>query len=190
LIDLLSLELQLREEELPLTSENLGAYLGTSGDSIRKDLSTLIGSSSRKHYEKRNLQEDLEKGLGLEKVVPICLVGLGYMGQQVLQWSQTWSRAELKVLFDTRINRLERMDQPIPAFPAWEIPDYLPGKKIGTAILATDPEEAEKNADRLMKGGIKTILNLSGYYLMSPQRDIRIKNLNILSELLALNCSL
>lgn len=185
LVDLISLEDQLRAEEMELSSELLGEYLGSTGDSIRKDLSQLKRSKGRGHYNQRNLKDEITKGLGLNLPVSACLVGLGHQGRQILDLIPRWETVKLQVLFDTRINRLERLETSIPSFPAWEIPEYLPGKGITTAILATEPEETEKNGDRLIKGGISYILNLSGYYL-SPVEGVRIKNMNILTELLNL----
>jgi len=184
LVDLISLEEQLRMEETELNSESIGAFLGSTGDSIRKDLSQLKQKSSG-HYNRRDLKEEITQGLGLVLPVSTCLVGLGFQGRQILEWLPHWKAVKLKVLFDTKINRLERLDTSIPSFPAWEIPEYLPGKGIEAAILATSPEEAEKNGMRLIKGGVTSILNLSGYYL-PPSKGVRIKNMNMLTELLYL----
>jgi NADH/NAD ratio-sensing transcriptional regulator Rex len=180
----------LKDENIPVTSETLGSYLGTSGDSIRRDIGCLIPKEGKGHYEKRPLAEEIAQAFGFEEPLKICLVGLGILGQYMLQTMDQWDHAKIVLLFDTKINRLERLDQSIPAFPAWEIPEILPSRGIKTAVLATEAEEAEKNASRLFSGGVKYLLNLTGYYLRSPHGGIRIKNINLLSELLCLKATL
>lgn len=188
LIHLISLEEQFQQEERPLKSEDLGDYLNATGDSIRKDLSLgLKGEEkSRSHYGSRNLSREIRDSLGLTEPLRLTLVGLGNLGVYLLEQIPRWKGVSLEVIFDSKMNRLERLDQGIPSFPAWEIPEMLSTYRVTTAILASDAEETEKNAARLIDGGIRSILNLSGYYL-NTRMGAEILNVNLLTELLTLS---
>lgn len=186
LTQLIGLDKQLKEEENPSTSQLLGEYLRTSGNSIRQDLHQLNPGGDKKSYGNKDLGSSIRRGLRLTKPLRTCLIGLDYLGQHMMEQMPSWPEIELTIIFDTKVNRLERMDSSIPAYPAWEIPERLNPESVDLAILATSGEEAEKNAQRLEKAGVSAVLNLSGYYLNPAQWDMDIENVNLLAEMLYL----
>ena len=94
----------------------------------------------------------------------------------------------LTAAFDGKLNRMERLDVPVKLYPAWEMEEIIPRLQIGLGIIATEPEEARKTYRRMVRGGIKAVLNLSGYYIPREKKGPAVKNVNIGAMLLELLC--
>jgi redox-sensing transcriptional repressor len=190
LTELLSLLPQLEEEEENLNSRVIGRYLDTTADSVRKDISRLERSGKRGAYDPEDLIEDIREKLNLEQPIPVCLAGLGPLGVHLMELLHDSDETELIAAFDGRMNRIERLDAPVDLFPSWELEEMVQRKEIILGVISTAPEEAEKTAARMTAGGIRAILNFSGYYLPHDPAGPVIKNVNFGASLLELICRL
>ena len=188
LTELLTLLPQLEEEEENLNSRLIGQYLDTTADSIRKDISRLGRKGRNGSYRAEELSGDIRRNLGLEAPVKAGLAGLGPLGLHVADLLSLSDDVLLAAAFDGNMNRLERLDISVDLYPAWEMEEIIPRLGIGMGIIATDPEDAEKAYLRMERGGVKAILNLSGYYLPGNGGEPVLKNVNIGAMLLELLC--
>ncbi|MBN2626526.1 MAG: hypothetical protein JXA95_07665 [Spirochaetales bacterium] len=190
LTELLTLLPQLEEEEENLNSRLIGRYLGTSADSIRKDISRLDRGDRNGSYRADKLADDIRASLGLDREVRACLAGLGPLGLHLMEYFSESDDVALTAAFDGKLNRMERLDVPVKLYPAWEMEEIIPRLQIGLGIIATEPEEARKTYRRMVRGGIKAVLNLSGYYIPREKKGPAVKNVNIGAMLLELLCRL
>lgn len=188
LTELLSLLPQLEREEEELNSQLIGSFLGTTGDSVRKDISRI--NRTGRGYQGEGLIDDVRSHLGLDEKIPLCLAGLTFMGIHLMDILYQSNDVDLKAAFDGKTNRIERLDAPVKLYPSWELEEMIEREKIVLGVITTEPEEAEKTAMRMRKGGIKAILNLSGYYLPHRPQGPLIKNINIGASILELICRL
>ena len=188
LTELLTLLPQLEEEEENLNSRLIGRYLNTTADSIRKDISRLGRTGRSGLYRSDELSRDIRCNLGLNTPVKAGLAGLGPLGLHLTELLIQSDDIELSAAFDGKMNRMERLDVPVDLYPAWEMEEILPRRGIVLGIITTEPEETEKAYLRMVRGGVKAVLNLSGYYLPREEEGPIIKNVNIGAMLLELLC--
>ena len=186
LTELLYLLPQLEEEEEVLNSKLIGRYLNATSDSVRKDISRLKRDNKGRAYHRGQLALDVKNNLGLSRKIPVCLVGLGPLGIHLMGLLHNSEETDLKAAFDGKMNRIERLEAPVDLFPSWELEEIVKRRGISLGVITTGPEEAEKTAARMTAGGIKAILNMSGYYLPHDSLGPVIENINFGASLLEL----
>ncbi|MBD3317647.1 MAG: redox-sensing transcriptional repressor Rex [Chitinivibrionales bacterium] len=146
-----------------VSSSELGRILDIAPHSIRKDISLLgevgnVGSG----YDTTRLRAHIRDRLHLERPRNACVVGLGKLGTAILGFERFRESGITMVAgFDSNINRLETIRTSIEVFPAYEIAEIVQRKKIVLGVIAVPPLAAQEAADRLMRGGVRGIVNFS-----------------------------
>jgi redox-sensing transcriptional repressor len=187
---LIPMLLQLKQQGIgSLSSARLSVMTGIPAHTLRKDIS-LIGnySGGSAGYEPGELAQAIESELGLTDPCPVCIVGLGRLGQALLNYTG-WepNRYLLKAGFDSDINVVERMRLDIPCFPAYDMPEVLSRLKITVAILTVPEKAVGQSMERLTKGGIEAVLNFTPVYINPEKYNIPIRNMHLLGELRVLS---
>ncbi len=154
-----------------ITSKEIAALLGVKDSLVRCDFAFLEFPAEhrgfRNGYEISILEKDIQSSLlkyedkgsaGLEK--RICIVGLGRLGAALLDDS-FFEESGFKVCagFDSSLNRVELIRSTFELFPASRIESVCAAKKIEYAVLCCPENEVQKMADRLVKAGVKGIVN-------------------------------
>lgn len=170
-----------------VSSGALASRGGTTSAQVRKDLS-FFGSFGKRGlgYSVPDLVQALRQILGLTRHYRVALVGAGKIGSALVQnrgfrrrgfdFVAIFDRDPAKIgsrldgLVVEDVARLEATLRPTP-------PDI--------AVLVTPPEQAQAVADRLVKLGIKSILNFAPLQLVVPA-DVTVKTVNLALELEAL----
>ncbi len=154
-----------------ITSKEIAALLGVKDSLVRCDFAFLEFPAEhrgfRNGYEISVLEKDIQSSLlkyedkdsaGVEK--RICIVGLGRLGAALLDDS-FFEESGFKVCagFDSSLNRVELIRSTFELFPASRIESVCTAKKIEYAVLCCPENEVQKMADRLVKAGVKGIVN-------------------------------
>lgn len=109
------------------------------------------------------LPAEHEAGNSIKKC---CIAGLGRLGAALLDDSIfEGSGYRVGCGFDSSVNRVEILRSSFPLFPAYEMEGVIRREKIETAILCVPDKDAQSMADRLMKSGIKYIVNMTTVFL-------------------------
>jgi redox-sensing transcriptional repressor len=174
-----------------VSSDALAQRGGTTSAQVRKDLS-FFGSFGKRGlgYVVPELAATLRDILGLARTYAVAVIGAGRIGSALLRyrglehrgfhvrWVYDRDREKvgtswngLKVRDVTRLERDFRTD----------LPDI--------AILATPADSAQEMAERLVRIGIKAILNFAPVQLVVPE-DVAVKNVNTAIELETLSYAL
>ena len=113
----------------------------------------------------------------------VCIAGLGRLGAALLDDSLfDGSHFVIKAGFDSNVNRVEILRSTFPLYPASDMNWVIKQEKITLAILAVADKDAQSMCDRLVKAGIKGIVNMTRMVLSVPQ-GIKIENLSVLNAL-------
>lgn len=178
LIELAQLLSQITEQRI--TSIKISQLTGWTDATIRKDISLLeLHTGVSNGYSVKELRQAICEALNIDAGIKknnCCIVGLGSLGQGLLE-SQIFENSpfELTAAFDTNQNRLDLIKSNIPLFPTLDLEIKIRQLKIDYAILAVAEEKAQFLADRLVKYGIKGIINYTNTVLTLPQ-DIKVIN--------------
>ncbi|SFI74367.1 redox-sensing transcriptional repressor [Treponema bryantii] len=113
----------------------------------------------------------------------VCIAGLGRLGAALLDNSLfDGSHFVIKAGFDSNVNRVEILRSTFPLYPASDMNWVIKQEKITLAILAVADKDAQSMCDRLVKAGIKGIVNMTRMVLSVPE-GIKIENLSVLNAL-------
>lgn len=164
-----------------ITSVEISHKTGWSEATIRRDISLLeLHNGVSNGYDVEILKNAIDNafGLGASKNGNhnCCIVGLGNLGQAFLENSVfDGGGFSLVAAFDSNQNRIEIMKSKIPLYQTLDLEKIIRQKKIEFAILTVEDEMAQKMADRLVKYGIKGIVNYTNVILTVPD-EFKLEN--------------
>jgi redox-sensing transcriptional repressor len=167
------------------TSGVLGDRIGVSAHSVRKDLS-LLGETGTNgaRYNVSRLRVLIGEKLGLNAVKKACIVGVGRLGQAIIDYGQfALNGYEIVAGFDSSVNRLETIKTQVKLYPAYQIPEIVKSEGIELAILTVPSESAQLSADRLVEGGIKGIVNFTPTVIKFNKDDLFVVQIDVVREM-------
>lgn len=191
LTEYLSILKEVRKYEDGINSIELSKIMDTTSAQVRKDLSTFGEFGVRgKGYDIDKLIEIIEDILGINKVNDLIVVGYGKMGEMITSNSKVMGKGfRIVGVFD---NDPQKIEQEIPGNlkiqNVDEVENFIKNStnKVETAILSVVKEQAQKAAEKLVKNGIKAILNMTTYKLELP-KNVVVVNMDISAKLQELN---
>ncbi len=155
-----------------VSSSELGERCGLNPAQIRKDLAYFgeFGTRGVGYYLKE-LKEDIKRVLGLDKEWEVALIGVGNLGKALLSY-QGFKRHGFKitVAFDKVIDEDKKKAIPegCELYNADSMEEIIKKRNIKLAIVAVNPQGLQEVIDRLVKAGIKGILNFVPARVYTP----------------------
>ena len=155
-----------------VSSQHLGNLLQTTPAQIRKDFSHFgkFGKQGR-GYNIDYLLDELRKILNLNQKWNTCVVGIGNLGQAVINYQGFKNEGYLiKAAFDISLpSRIDNKDIVIKTIS--DMKNTIKELNIKIAIVTVPAPDAQGVIDRLVESGIKAILNYT------PTKPILPKNI-------------
>lgn len=192
----LSLYLRLLEEledqrVATLSSDELAEKAGTSAAQVRKDLS-FFGTFGKRGlgYEVNELITTLRSILGLERRWRVAVVGAGKIGAALLGY-QDFRRQGFYIesVFDSDARKIGQRWNGLVVRADAEMENALEHESIDIAIIAVPADAAQSVVDRVVRAGVKGILNFAPIKLRVPD-NVSLKNVNMAVELEGLSYAL
>ena len=160
-----------------VSSQHLGNLLQTTPAQIRKDFSHFgkFGKQGR-GYNIDYLLDELRKILNLNQKWNTCVIGIGNLGQAVINYKGFKNEGYLiKAAFDISLpSRLDNKDIVIKTIS--DMKNTIKELNIKIGIVTVPAPDAQGVIDRLVESGIKAILN---YTPMKPVLPKNIACINI-----------
>ncbi len=176
---------RLREKKIEtVSSEALAKVAGVKPTQLRKDLAYFGTFGTRGlGYDVAELSRSIADELGTSRLQPVILVGVGNLGQALLQYRGFEKEGfEILAAFDAEPNR--RRDKGItqPVYGMDKLPSFVAEHAVKMVILAVPAEAAQEVANHLVECGIVGILNFSPLVLHVPE-EVMVNNVNLAIEL-------
>jgi redox-sensing transcriptional repressor len=173
------------------SSEELAARSGTTSAQVRKDLS-FFGSFGKRGlgYSVPELSALIRQILGLEREWRVVIVGAGKIGSALSAYRGFTQRGFTVVaVYDNDPRKIgTRWDSQVvrdivelESDAAHDLPDI--------AVLAIPADDVQGEVDRIVRAGIKAILNFAPAQVHAPP-GVTIKNVNMAMELEGLSYAL
>ena len=159
-----------------ISSEHLGHLLQTTPAQIRKDFSHFgkFGKQG-KGYNIDYLLEELREILNLNKSWNSCVVGVGKLGQAVINYQGFKDEGYLiKVAFDISLPKTKTIND-IEIRSISDMNQYIKTLDIKIGIVTVPAIDAQGVIDRLIQSGVKGILNYA------PMKPIIPKNISCMN---------
>jgi redox-sensing transcriptional repressor len=166
-----------------ISSTDLADFVGVNSWQIRKDFSYFGDFGTRGvGYRIEKLTKQIKKILKLDIVRKAALVGVGNLGSVVLAYPGFGIYGfDIAAAFDTDPKKIGRKVKNITIESASRL-GTLRARNIDLAIIAVPREAAQETADKLVKAGVKGILNFSPCYITVP-RKVKVITLDIAMDL-------
>ena len=171
-------------EESILSSQELANLLETSDGQVRKDLAYFGGFGvPGQGYKVGKLKKEIRHILGLDTTWGMALVGVGNLGRALLIYPGfKRNEFEIRAAFDKDPSKIGKVWQGVEVQDVENIPQILPLKEIKIGIITTPASAAQEVADKLVKGGVKGILNFAPTRISIP-KEVKLKNVDLSMQL-------
>jgi redox-sensing transcriptional repressor len=174
-----------------ISSEELAKRGGTTSAQVRKDLS-FFGSFGKRGlgYSVPELAGRLREILGLGKEWRVIIVGAGKIGAALAQYRGFRQRGfNILAAYDNNPEKVGRKLEGIPVRDFAQIERDIQRDKPDIVVLTVPGDEAQAVLDRVVRAGIKAILNFAPTQLQAPP-DVAVKTVNMAMELEGLSFAL
>jgi len=174
-----------------VSSDALATRGGTTSAQVRKDLSC-FGSFGKRGlgYSVPELAGRLRGILGLDRRYRVAMIGAGKIGSALVRYRGFRERGfDIEGIFDADPDKIGRQWHGLPIRHIDELERAWAQGSFDMAVLVTPAEVAQEVADRLVRLGLKAILNFAPVQLVVPD-DVIVKTVNLALELETLSYAL
>lgn len=176
---------------LTISSDELAKRGGTTSAQVRKDLS-FFGSFGKRGlgYSVPELAGRLREILGLGREWRVIIVGAGKIGAALAQYRGFRQRGfSILAAYDNNPDKIGRTLEGIPVRNIADLERDIQSEHPDIVVLTVPGEEAQVVVDRVVKAGVKAILNFAPTQLQAPA-DVAVKTVNMAMELEGLSFAL
>ena len=174
-----------------VSSEELARRGGTTSAQVRKDLS-VFGSFGKRGlgYSVPELATALRDILGLGREWRVVIIGAGKIGAALAQYRGFRQRGfRIVAAYDTNPEKIGRPLEGIDVRDMARLEVDLASEQPDIAVIAIPSEGAQAVLDRVVKAGLKAVLNFAPAQLHAPA-DVTVKSVNMAMELEGLSFAL
>ena len=167
-----------------VSSEQLADEGGLTSAQVRKDLSFFGNFGVRgRGYDVVALETALREILGLDREWPAIVVGAGRLGSALTAYPDFANQGfRIVALFDTDPAKQGRRLGSAKVYALEELGDFARREGISIGIVATPAGAAQEVADRLVRAGIRGILNFAPTRIEVPH-GVSLRQVNLAVEL-------
>jgi redox-sensing transcriptional repressor len=161
------------------SSQELGERLGISAAQIRKDLSQ-FGEFGKQGtgYTIDFLSEQLRQILHVDQVWDMAVIGAGDIGSAVARYQGLADRGfRVSMILDIDPDKIGSQVGNFTVLDATQMIEIIAKAGIKVAMISVPASRAQDVADKLVKAGIKAILNYAPLSLNVPQ-DVNVQHID------------
>ena len=177
--------------EATISSDELAQRGGTTSAQVRKDLS-FFGSFGKRGlgYAVPELLRALEEILGLHRTWNVAHVGAGKYRSALISYRNFQRRGfEIKAVFDADPEKIGRRWGTRTILSDDDLEEVLAREEIEMAVVAVPADAAQPVVDRIIRAGVRAILNFAPVRLRVPE-DIALRNVDMVVEMEGLSFAL
>lgn len=174
-----------------VSSEELARRGGTTAAQVRKDLS-FFGTFGKRGlgYPVEALVEELRRILGLKRRWRVALVGAGRIGRALFGYQDFRKQGfYIEAVFDRDEAKVGQKWNGLEVRSDAELERALAEEQIEIVIVAVPGEAAQGVVDRVVRSGVRGILNFAPVKLHVPA-GVALKTVNMAMELEGLSYAL
>jgi redox-sensing transcriptional repressor len=174
-----------------ISSEELARRGGTTSAQVRKDLS-FFGSFGKRGlgYSVPELKKELREILGLGKEWRVVIVGAGKIGAALVQYRGFRQRGfSILRAYDSNPSKIGTTVEGMPVADVAQMEKDFAREMPDIVVLTVPADAAQSMLDRIVKTGVKAVLNFAPTQLQAPA-DVTVKTVNMAMELEGLSFAL
>ncbi|HWO89704.1 MAG TPA: redox-sensing transcriptional repressor Rex [Gemmatimonadales bacterium] len=185
------LELAERQGQATVSSRALAKWGGATPAQVRKDLS-FFGSFGKRGigYPVQELAGKIKAILGLGREYRVVLIGAGRIGAALANYPGFDARGfTITAIYDVDPAKIGRRLDAYEIRDVAQLESDLARQPVDIAVIGTPAAAAQGIADRVVRCGVRAILNFAPVTLAVPN-EVAVSNVNMAMELEALSFAL
>lgn len=174
-----------------ISSDELARRGGTTSAQVRKDLS-FFGSFGKRGlgYSVPELASQLREILGLSREWKVIIIGAGKIGAALVAYRGFKQRGfHILAAYDQNREKVGRALEGVPVRDIATLEKDVARERPDIAVVTVPSENAQAVVDRVVRAGLKAILNFAPTQLQVPA-DVTMKTVNMAMELEGLSFAL
>jgi redox-sensing transcriptional repressor len=174
-----------------ISSDDLAKRGGTTSAQVRKDLS-FFGSFGKRGlgYSVPELKTRLRSILGLGREWRVIIIGAGKIGAALAHYRGFRQRGfVIAAAYDSNPDKVGRKLEGVPVRDSRDLERDIARETPDIVVLAVPGDQAQTVLDRVVKAGVRAVLNFAPAQLQAPA-DITVKTVNMAMELEGLTFAL
>jgi redox-sensing transcriptional repressor len=174
-----------------ISSDELARRGGTTSAQVRKDLS-FFGSFGKRGlgYSVPELTTRIREIMGLAQTWRVIIVGAGKIGAALAQYGGFFQRGfHITAVYDNSPNKIGKPWDSHVIRDVRFLERDTAAERPDIAVLTVPAEAAQATLDRIVKAGIKAVLNFAPVQLQAPP-DVTVRSVNMAMELEGLSFAL
>jgi len=167
-----------------ISSGELARRGGATSAQVRKDLS-LFGSFGKRGtgYSVKELLREIRTILGLDRSWKVALVGAGKLGSALFSYRDFEARGfRITAVFDADPSKVGASWGGLTVHPDEEMDRILRESEVDIAIVAVPADAAQGVVDRIVRAGVRSVLNFAPVRLRVPSA-VTLRNVDVTLEL-------
>lgn len=167
-----------------VSSDDLALAAGANAANVRRDLSHLDFHGVRGlGYSVVELRDRIRSELGIDKRRRVVIVGAGNLGRALANYGGLVKRGfDVAAVYDNAPKRVGASIGGITVRDVEAIEGDLADNGFDMAILAVPATAAQQVTDRLVKAGVRLILNFAPVRVRVPD-DVQVRQVDLSTEL-------
>lgn len=167
-----------------VSSDDLALAAGANAANVRRDLSHLDFHGVRGlGYSVVELRDRIRSELGIDKRRRVVIIGAGNLGRALANYGGLVKRGfDVAAVYDNAPKRVGASIGGIKVRDVEAIEGDLADNGFDMAILAVPATAAQQVTDRLVKAGVRLILNFAPVRVRVPD-DVQVRQVDLSTEL-------
>ncbi|MCB1030935.1 MAG: redox-sensing transcriptional repressor Rex [Acidimicrobiales bacterium] len=172
------------EKTSTVSSERLAEMAGVNAAKVRKDLSYLGSYGTRGvGYDVEYLLFQMSRELGLTHDWPVAIVGAGNLGSALANYGGFTQRGfPVVAMFDSDRQKVDNLIHGVRVFHTDDLASTASKLGVGIGVIATPASAAQDAADKLVAGGVGSILNFAPTVISVPE-GVSLRKVDLALEL-------
>ncbi len=175
---------------ITISSGDIAEGVGVSPAQVRKDLAYFGEFGIRGvGYNVKDLHQNILRILGLSDGWNLCLIGIGNLGLALSTYRGFKDRGfTITSIFDNNPEKIGMVINGIEVMHIDKIEEIIPQRRTQIGAITVPAPAAQDVADKLVRAGIKAILNFAPVVLnVPPEVELRNVDLSVNLEVLTFN---
>ena len=165
-------------------SHEIARIIHITAVQVRRDI-MLIGYTGtlRKGYNVKELIDLIGEIIDSEMIIRVCVVGVGNLGRAIINYfSGKRTKLSIIAVFDSNIEKVGKKYSGVICHDIEQINELVKKEDIKIGIITVPADQGQATADRLVKAGIKGILNYAPKSVSVP-KDVYLEEYDMITSL-------
>ncbi len=165
-------------------SHEMAKIIHITAVQVRRDI-MLIGYTGtlRKGYHVKELIDLIGEIIDSESIIRVCVVGVGNLGRAIINYfSGKRTKLSIVAVFDSNPEKVGKKYSGVICHHIDEIGEIVKQEDVKIGIITVPADQGQVTADRLVKAGIKGILNYAPKSVSVP-KDVHLEEYDMITSL-------